>query len=259
MQVPAVSPEWWRDLFDEVYLKTDARSVLNGELTRREVEGLIEVLDLRPEEAILDLCGGHGRHALELGRRGYGRVLVLDFSQPLLSLGQGQARQQDLPVAFIRADARSIPLAGESMGVVLCLANSFGYGATRQDDLQVLRESVRLLKARGRLFLEVADPDFVRRHLPAQSWHEASPDLVVCRQRWLTAEHLICRELVLSRSKGLVRDGTYQMRLYHPEALQASLSEAGFSRIQMAPQADPNPQPGERGSLSRRLAVTAWK
>jgi D-alanine-D-alanine ligase len=259
MQTPVVSPDWWRDMFDEVYLKTDARSVLDEEQTRREVDGVIQVLDLRPEEAILDLCGGHGRHALELSRRGYGRVLVLDFSQPLLSLGQTQARERGLSVAFVRGDARRLPLAAASFGAVLCLANSFGYGATRQDDFQVLEESGRLLQPRGRLFLEVADPDFVRRRLPGQSWHEASEDLVVCRQRWLTEEHLICREVVLSRTQGLVRDGTYQMRLYHPSALRASLREAGFSRVRVAAQKDFGAPPADRGSLSRRLAVTAWK
>jgi D-alanine-D-alanine ligase len=259
MQVPDVPPDWWRDLFDEVYLQTDARSVLDEEVTRWEVDGLINTLDLRPEERILDLCGGHGRHALDLARRGYSKVMVLDFSQPLLSLGRAQARRQSLPVVFVRGDARHIPMGGESFAVVLCLANSFGYGASRHDDLLILRESGRLLRRGGRLFLEVADPEFVRRRLPPQSWHEASEDLVVCRRRWLTAEHLVCREVVLSRARGLVRDSTYQMRLYDPGALRGLLSEAGFSRVRFG-QAAPRSQPGdERGSLSRRLAVTAWK
>jgi len=259
MDIPPVAPEWWRTLFDDVYLETDARSVLNGELTRREVDGVIKALELKAQEAILDLCGGHGRHALELARRGYQKVSVLDFSLPLLSLGLDQARGQGLPVRFIRGDARNLPLAGERFDAVLCLANSFGYGATREEDLEILRESCRLLRPGGRLFLEVADPEFVRWQLPAQSWHETPQGMVVCRRRWITAEHLVCRELVLSRTRGLVRDHTYRLRLYGPEKLSACLTAAGFSRLRIAslPEGDAN-QP-ERGSLSRRLAVTAWK
>jgi D-alanine-D-alanine ligase len=259
MKIPPVSPEWWRSLFDEIYLETDARSVLDGEVTRREVDGLIQVIDLRPEEAILDLCGGHGRHALELARRGYGRMMVVDFSQPLLALGKAQAQKEGLAVTFLRGDARAVPLAPESFSAVVLLANSFGYGADLQDDLQILKESWRLLKSRGRLFLEVADPQFVRQHLPRQSWHEAGEELVVCRQRWVTQEHLVCRELVLSRSRGLVRDRVYQMRLYQPEELQHSLKKAGFAQIRIATQGEMSTQPADRGTLSRRLAVAAWK
>ncbi|MDP3181466.1 MAG: methyltransferase domain-containing protein [Desulfobaccales bacterium] len=259
MQVPSVSPDWWRELFDEVYLKTDFRSVLDGDVTRGEVDGLIQALELQPQEAILDLCGGHGRHALELARRGYGRVLVVDFSLPLLDIGRAQAKKEGLAVTFLRGDARAVPLARESFTAVALLANSIGYGATCQDDLEILREVWRLLKAGGRLFLEVADPEFVRTHLARQSWHEAPEGLVVCRRRWLTEEHLICRELVLCRSRGLVRDRAYQMRLYQPEELRTYLKEVGFSAIRVAPQNEPDSQPQERGSLSRRLAVTAWK
>jgi D-alanine-D-alanine ligase len=259
MKIPPVSPDWWRELFDEVYLKTDARSVLNEELTRREVEVLIRALNLRPQEAVLDLCGGHGRHAQELARRGFSRVLVVDFSQPLLSWGKAQAQKDGLAVTFLRADARALPLARESFTAVVLLANSFGYGATDQDDGKILKESWRLLKPGGRLFLEVADPDFVRHHLPAQSWHETPEGLVVCRRRWVTAEHLICREMVMCRTRGQVRDGAYQMRLYPPEELRTCLTKVGFSQVRVSPQEDPYPQPGERGSLTRRLAVTAWK
>jgi D-alanine-D-alanine ligase len=33
-----VDPDWWKTLFDEVYLLTDARSVCDARITRREVD-----------------------------------------------------------------------------------------------------------------------------------------------------------------------------------------------------------------------------
>ena len=259
MDHPPVPPDWWRHLFDETYLRTDARSVQDAELTRREVDEVIHTLDLGREEFILDLCGGQGRHALEMARRGYGRVLVLDFSLPLLSWGRAQAQGAGRPVAFVRGDARSLPFGGASFHAVLCLANSFGYGATRGDDLRILEEACRLLQPGGRLYLEVADPGYVRQHLPQQSWHEAPGDLVVCRRRWLTPEHLICREMVLSRQDGLVRDCAYQVRLYEPQDLEAHLKDAGFARVAAMRERAAETQPGERGALRRRLTVAAWK
>ncbi|MBM4272884.1 MAG: class I SAM-dependent methyltransferase [Deltaproteobacteria bacterium] len=255
---PKVPPDWWQSLFDEVYLQTDARTVQDGDLTRREVDGLIQALKLEPHETILDLCGGHGRHALELARRGYRRVTVLDFSFPLLTLGKAQARESRLPVAFIRGDAACAPLAGDSFQVVMILANSFGYGAAPEDDVAILRECHRVLHPGGRLFLEVADPDYIRRQLSAQSWHEAG-DLVVCRQRWLMEEYLFCRELVLSRSGGLVRDRGYKVRLYAAARLGDSLKKAGFTQIEVAGQPDLYAREGDYGALNRRLGATAWK
>jgi D-alanine-D-alanine ligase len=256
---PPVPPDWWRTLFDEVYLLTDARSVQDEELTRREVDALIQTLELGPEEAVLDLCGGHGRHALELARRGFKRVAVLDFSGPLVTLGEKEAGRQGLPVAFIRADARAIPLGGGAFDAVLLLANSLGYGEELQHELEIIAEARRVLRPGGRLFLELSDPEFVRTHLPPASWHEAPGGLVVCRQRWLKGNSLTCRELVLSREGGLVRDCTYRVRLFDEEELQNLLRQAGFSRLEIRGGRHPYPSPGDYGSLSRRLAVTAWK
>ncbi|UCH22868.1 MAG: hypothetical protein JSU83_06570 [Deltaproteobacteria bacterium] len=64
-----VNKNWWKDLFDETYLLTDARSVCDEELTVREVNFLEKILKLEKAWPILDLFCVHGRHALELSRR----------------------------------------------------------------------------------------------------------------------------------------------------------------------------------------------
>jgi hypothetical protein len=86
-----VDPDWWKTLFDEVYLVTDARSVGDEAVTRQEIDIFTALLSLQPGDRILDLCGGHGRHALELCRRGFRDCTVLDYSQPLLDIGAGNA------------------------------------------------------------------------------------------------------------------------------------------------------------------------
>ena len=59
-----VDPEWWKELFDEVYLTTDARSVCDDEVTRKEIDLIRELIPLSTDQEILDLCGGHGRHVV---------------------------------------------------------------------------------------------------------------------------------------------------------------------------------------------------
>jgi len=79
-----VNPDWWKTMFDEVYLLTDARSVCNPELTRREIDMVVDLLPIDRKHRILDLCAGHGRHSFELGARGFKNCTVLDYSQALI-------------------------------------------------------------------------------------------------------------------------------------------------------------------------------
>ena len=41
-----VDPDWWKTMFNEVYLLTDARSVCDEDITRREVDLICELLPI---------------------------------------------------------------------------------------------------------------------------------------------------------------------------------------------------------------------
>lgn len=73
-----VEPDWWSRIFNSLYLKTDADVVDDINITREEVDLFSRVLNLSPDDHILDLCCGHGRHSLELARRGFRNVEGLD-------------------------------------------------------------------------------------------------------------------------------------------------------------------------------------
>ena len=46
-------PDWWKRIFDETYLITDARSVCDDELTCKEVDFLEEILQMERSWPIL--------------------------------------------------------------------------------------------------------------------------------------------------------------------------------------------------------------
>jgi D-alanine-D-alanine ligase len=102
----AVDPEWWKTLFDGLYLLTDAPFVCNPTLTKSEVDMLDRVLPLRPSWRILDFCGGQRRHALELAQRGYRFPVVLDYSKILLQHGRRAAAAAGLDVLFCQPARR---------------------------------------------------------------------------------------------------------------------------------------------------------
>jgi D-alanine-D-alanine ligase len=252
-----VDPLWWQRLFDEVYLITDARSVCNEELTLREVDFLEALLGIRRQDRILDLCGGHGRHSLELARRGYGSATVLDYSAYLLNLGRARAAEEGLPVSFVRADARSTGLAGGRFDFVLVMANSFGYFPDDRDNLQILCEAFRLCRRGGMLLLDLLDPSYVIERFRPCSEHRATEDITVRREREIADNLIRVRERVVSRSRGLLREGTYCERLFQEDELAGLLTQAGFEVIRFKTGFASHTSPGDYGFMTRRVIVTA--
>jgi D-alanine-D-alanine ligase len=227
----AVDPAWWQTLFDEVYLVTDAPFVCNPALTSSEVDRLERVLSLYPTLRILDCCGGQGCHALELAWRGYRPPVVVDYSTVLLQHGRRTATSAGLAVPFCQGDARVLPFPSASFDIVLVLGNAFGYGIEVSEDRRVLTEVARVLPSGGRVVLDLIDREAALRHFRTTSWHDATADIVVCWQRELVQEVIRVREVVLSKTTGLVRDRTYAERLYTPEDLRALLVGVGCGDI----------------------------
>jgi D-alanine-D-alanine ligase len=223
-----VEPNWWQSLFDDVYLLTDAPIVCNPALTKREVDVVKQVLRIRPSDHILDLCGGQGRHAIELARHGYQHLTVLDFAPLLLQRGRQEIIDTGLSMNFCRGDARTLPLRSSCMDVVLLMANSFGYFVDAAEDQRLLHEVARVLRRGGRLLLDLFDYDYTVRHFLPESWHEANDDVVVCWKRERVGDVIRVREMVLSKTKGLLRDRAYAERLYRPDRLHAMLEAVGF-------------------------------
>lgn len=254
-----VNPDWWKTLFDEVYLLTDARSVCDEEVTRREVDVVCELLPLQSGDSILDLCGGQGRHSLELARRGYLNCTVLDYSETLLGKGRSAAKQAGFPVDFIQGDATATGLQEEGFDHVMILGNSLGYLPETVDDLRIMHEALKLLKPGGRLLVDVTDGSMVREKFNPNAWHEIEDNIIVCRQRELVEDFIRAREVVLCKERGLVRDQSYAIRLHMPENLQSLVDEAGFSDIFMQRGSSVQDKVGDYGFMNHRLLITARK
>ena len=119
--------DWWRTLFNSFYLKTDGDVVENPENTNQEIDQIITMAALEPNDHILDLCCGQGRHSIELARRGFSHVNGVDRSRYLIRLARKRAKKEGLSVTFHEGDARKYRSKGQLFHCVLILGNSFGY------------------------------------------------------------------------------------------------------------------------------------
>jgi D-alanine-D-alanine ligase len=253
------APDWWKRLFDETYLVTDARSVCDEALTGREVDFLERTLKLQKAWPILDLCGGQGRHSLELARRGFEDVSVVDYSKYLIDLGRRRSRSENLRPSFVQGDARDTKLPAGRFKVIIVMAGSFGYFVDEDENRKILREAFRLLQSRGKLLLDLPSRDYILKDFASSTWHEADEDAVVCRQRKFEDDIIHSREMVISKRKGLIRDEGYCVRLYSQERITAMLTSVGFSDIQIQVDFSPHGKGGDYGCMTNRMIVIAEK
>lgn len=255
-----VPQDWWRRIFNSLYLKTDADVIADDAMTKREIDTFLAILNLSNDAQILDLCCGQGRHSLEIARRGFQSVEGLDRSHYLIQRARAQAKKEGLPVRFREGDARKLPYKPDSFDVVLLLGNSFGYFETVQDDLRILQQVFRVLKPWGKILIDVADGEYLREHYQPRSWEWIDRKHFVCRERSLSfdKQRLISREVITHVEKGVIADQFYAERLYTHKQLHELLETAGFSDITFHGTLTPNSQRNQDlGMMEKRIIVTA--
>ena len=144
--------QWWETLFNEKYLKTYIDTV-TPELTKQQIPFLLKRLQPKKGAEILDLACGHGRHFIELAKRGY-KVTGIDFSKHFIDIAKKDAKERDVKVNFICDDMRNLSFVGK-FDIVINMFTSFGYFDDESDNELVLRKISRALKPNGKFLIEI--------------------------------------------------------------------------------------------------------
>ncbi|MFQ6040671.1 MAG: class I SAM-dependent methyltransferase [Candidatus Poribacteria bacterium] len=217
---------WYHTFFDEDYLKYWG-SITTSERTQREVDFVLQTLDLPQEARILDLCCGQGRHALEFARGGY-QVVGLDLSETLLRHARKQAKEQNLPVEFVHSDMRRIPFE-EEFDAVVNLFTAFGYLEEDEEDEQVIRAVAKALKTKGKFLIDLPNHERLMRDFSPNYFTE-SPDgslMLVQGSFDVLSGRLKTRWLLIDKS-GKRRERISIQRLYTFTELHKMLKSAGL-------------------------------
>ena len=253
-----VRADWWRHIFNANYLRTDGDVVNDNNITSKEVEIFLEHLNLDSEALILDLCCGQGRHTFEIARRGYNNVYGLDRSHYLVTRARTGARKAGLNIKYKEGDARKLPYPNNFFDVVTILGNSFGYFESKQDDVLVLQEVLRVLKPGGKILIDITDGDYMRKMFVPRSWEWIDKNYFVCRERSLSSdcERLISREVITHVKKGVVADQFYAERLYNQEEIIELLKHSGFTRIELKHKMETDSQRAQDlGMMAQRIII----
>ena len=252
--------EWWRQLFNALYVKTDGDVVENVENTRRDVDFILSAAAITANSQILDLCCGQGRHCLELARRGFKNVTGVDRSRYLVRLAKKRAQNEGLQVVFKEGDARNPRLVESTFDCVAIMGNSFGYFSNKQDDEKVLTTVGKMLRPSGQLVLDITDGAYMADNFERRSWEWIDEHHFVCRERSLSAdrERLISREVIVHDESGVLADQFYAERLYTKDGIQKLLEKTGFRNVRHHGNADSlSDRDQDLGMMARRMLISA--
>jgi len=181
--------------------------------------------------AVLDLCCGPGRHAVEFARRGFS-VTGVDRSPFLLERARERAAEAGVTVAWVLEDMRRFERAS-AFNLVCSLFTSFGYFEREEEDLEVLRHIHQSLKPGGVLVIEMLGKERLARVYQNVVCTE-SPDGALLLQR-----HEIRSDWSRIRNEWmLLKDGRYRTfhfehTIYSGRELKERLLASGFAEVQL--------------------------
>lgn len=226
-------PEWWKRIFNSMYLRTDADVVEDHNITAKEVALFSEILNIKEGDSLLDLACGQGRHLIELAKRGSYNLNGLDRSRYLIQRAKNISKKNGLGINFKEGDVRKLPYDTDSFDFLTILGNSFGYFESLEEDVKILNEVYRVLKPGGKLLLDIADGDYLRKNYTPRSWEWMDKKHFVCRERSFAADNqrLISREVITNTEQGVIVDQFYAERLYSKNDLIKIIEDVKFKDI----------------------------
>lgn len=213
IRILIMAKEWWKKFFGKEYIETWAQAGMFRS-TQREINFLEKVIPLRKKDEILDLCCGHGRHAIELARRGY-KITGLDFSSYALGIARKEVKRRNLAINFVRGDARSFRFQ-RKFDVIINMFTAFGYGS-REDDRKIIRNVGRSLKKRGKFFIDLQSLPWLWRNFKLVRRERVGKLLIVDKRTYDFLEGVVS-------SIHIVSDGT-RKRINRTQTRSYTLAE----------------------------------
>lgn len=200
----------------------------------KEVENVLTILKPEPGSHILDWCGGWGRHAIPLAKRGF-RVTVLDFSEEYLNRAEANAKQEGVTLDLVHADFRQTPQNIQADYAVNLFTAGLGY-LGEDADLVALISLYAALRPQARILIDTMSLFWIMRNWKDNNW-DATPD---SKKRyfqkrtfdfWTNTEKAVNTYQDVQAGTEETRD--IELKLYCPADLARILKAAGFAQREL--------------------------
>ncbi len=218
--------EWHKDFFkNSFYNPATAESVAQAPA---EAAFVIKQFKLKKGSALLDLCCGPGRHAVEFAKKGLA-VTGYDFSSEYLGEAAARAKKRGVPLRLVRGDMRRLKFKG-GFDAAVNLFTSFGYFQKFSDDLKTLKGVARALKPGGLFLLDVINGAYARENLRRRYWYDMGK-FYHLEEVALAKEGAFNSWTRVWKRDGRTQKKTFFTRLYDKRRLSEALKKAGLTPL----------------------------
>lgn len=143
--------EWWKEYFSNYYALT-AFSMNNS--AKKEVDFILNKLNLGSGSRVLDMCCGYGRHAVEIAKKGNYEVVGVDYSEHLINLAKERSKMMKLNnLTYIKGDIRTFK-PQKQFQLVLNLFISIGF-FDEENNILAFKNLCESVQKNGSLVLEL--------------------------------------------------------------------------------------------------------
>ena len=221
---------WYEDLFnqdyDRIYFPT-----FTPERNSAEVDFIESALKIPKGGRVLDVACGHGRHAIELAKRGY-QVTGIDFSPRFIKMAIESSNSNGISNAeFLVGDMRQTHFVNR-FDAAFSYFTSFGYFSDLENN-RVLETVAKALVNGGKFLLETVNRDWTIHKVENQPrrWDEIDPGFFLLEDISFNAHTSRIHTKRIIFDRGERRSVEYDIKLYTHAELEDMLEDAGFKVV----------------------------
>lgn len=174
----AMEKDWYKNIWS-----MDIQDMSWVEDTKQQVDFLIDRLELKGTERILDLACGFGRHSLEFARRGYD-VTGVDITPAYIEYATQQAEKEQLHARFMCKDIREIDFDHEYDVVINMADGAIGYLENDEENRKIFERIAKALKKGGKHFMDIMNGGYAESHFPCKLWDAGEKGLTLSVFEW---------------------------------------------------------------------------
>src|SRR5262245_48941788 len=113
------------DSYFDGYYKDIWKTIIPAELTRREVDFILDYFNLQPGDRVLDMLCGYGRHAIALSEKGMAVTAVDNLEEYITELN-AEAQEKSLPIKTVQVNISQYQ-PEEVFDLAICMGNSLNF------------------------------------------------------------------------------------------------------------------------------------
>ncbi|MCW3117208.1 MAG: hypothetical protein JWM28_1290 [Chitinophagaceae bacterium] len=213
-------------LFFDGHYKELWRSFVPEELTKRELDFMVQYFNLQPGNKVLDLMCGYGRHAIGLARKGM-QVTAVDNLPDYITEIEKIVAAENLPLQHIQFDILDYR-AVEKFDLALCMGNSINF-FNEADSLKLMHSVADSLNPGGKFLINSWSlAEIVIKNFTEKSWSYDGDYKILTDSEFLFNPTRMETEFIIIDKEGSTEIKKAIDYIFSLSEMQKMLRAAGF-------------------------------